>query len=70
MEGKVLAVCLKTYVDEDDMVEYCEGKITKPCQVKIYHKSKKYWVVAQYVNQEYYKIPNETTSPPKEAKDS
>ena len=56
MENKVLAVCLKTYVDESDMQAYCDGDIKEPCDVKIYYKGKKYWVVAQYVNEEYYKI--------------
>ena len=56
MKNKVLAVCLKTYVDEDDMQAYFDGNIKKPCEVKVYHKGRKYWVVAQYADEEYYKI--------------
>jgi len=51
---KVLAICLKTYPDEDDMRDYCDGKI-EPCDVKIYHKGKKY-LVTKNCNKEYYKL--------------
>lgn len=56
MKNKVQAICLKTYVDEDDMQGYCDGDIKKPCEVRIYHKGRKYWVVPQYVDEEYYKM--------------
>jgi hypothetical protein len=56
MKNKVQAICLKTYVDEDDMQAYCDGDIKCPSDVKIYHKGRKYWVVEQYVDENFYKI--------------
>lgn len=53
---KVLAKCLKTYPDEDDMQEYCDGKINNPYDVKIYHKGRKYFVVEEHCDKDYYKI--------------
>ena len=55
MSKRVLAVCIKTYVDEDDMVEYCEG-IRKPCEVKVYVRGSEHLVYEKYVNKEYYKV--------------
>ena len=55
MSTQVLAVCIKTYVDEDDMIEYCEG-IKKPCEVKIYLEGSKHLVLEKYASKEYYKI--------------
>ena len=51
----VLAKCLKTYPDEDDMQKYCDGEIS-PCEVKIYHKGRKYFVVEKYCDKDYYEI--------------
>ena len=51
---KLLAICLKTYPDEDYMQDWYDGNI-KPCEVKIYYKGKKYWVTKFY-NPEYYKL--------------
>lgn len=55
MKNKVLAICLKTYPDEDDMQRYCDGEI-KPYEVKIYHKGRKYLVVKDFFDEEYYKL--------------
>jgi len=52
---KVLAKCLKSYPDEDDMRE-CVNGLLSPCDVKIYHKGRKYFVVEEYYNKDYYKI--------------
>lgn len=54
MKNKLLATCLKTYPDEDDMVKYCDGEI-EPHKVKIYHKGRKYWVT-KYFDEKYYKL--------------
>ncbi len=54
---KVLAICLKTYPDESDMQDYCDGNI-EPCNVKIYYKGKKYKVGIGF-NSEYFKLVNE-----------
>ena len=53
---KVLAKCLKTYPDEDDMRDYCNGEIDDPCDVKIFHKGRKYFVVEGYCNEDYFQI--------------
>lgn len=57
MKNKVLAICLRTYPDETDMEKYCNGEITEVGDVKVYHKGRKYWVVPQFCNEEYFKIP-------------
>lgn len=56
MKNKVLAICLKTYPDEDDMIEYSEGNIKCLGKVKIYYKGKKYKVVPEFVDEKFYKI--------------
>ena len=55
MKNEVLAICLKTYPDEDDMRKYCDGELEKPGDVRIYHKGKKYWVTKLF-DEEYYKL--------------
>jgi hypothetical protein len=49
------AVCLKTYPDETDMQDYCDGKIWNPCDVRIYLKGETYLVQAN-ANTQYFKI--------------
>ena len=53
---RVLAKCLKTYPDEYDMQKYCDGDITEPCDVKVNHKGRKYYVVEDRYNPEYFEI--------------
>lgn len=53
-KSMILAKCLKTYPDEDDMQKFCDGEI-KPCEVKIYHKGKTYAVAKNYFDPEYFK---------------
>jgi len=57
-EKDTLAICLKTYPDEDDMEKYCNDEI-EPCDVKIYFKGEKYYVNSKYYNKEYYKLVND-----------
>ncbi len=52
---KVLAKCLKTYPNEDDMLEYCDG-ILEPCDVRINYKDDLHYVVEKYYNKEYYEV--------------
>ena len=54
MNNQVLAICLKTYPDEDDMGLFYEGEL-EPCDVKIYHKGEEYLVNPQF-DEEYYKL--------------
>jgi len=54
MSKKVLAICLKTYPDEEDMQRFCDGKI-EAYKVKIYHKGEKY-SVSKGFDSEYYKL--------------
>lgn len=53
---KVLAVCKKTYVDEDDMIEYANGKIKEPSDVRIYYKGGNYIVDRKSFDKKYYKL--------------
>lgn len=53
---KVLAECLKTYPDENDMLSFVCEEI-EPCEVKIYHKGRLYKVDPD-ADKEYYKIIN------------
>lgn len=57
--GTFLAVCLKTYPCEDDMADFCDGKIVEPSDVKIYFKGKKY-LVTKDCNKDYYRIIDDT----------
>lgn len=54
MENKILAICIKSYPDEDDMRSYCDEEITLD-EVKIYYKGRKYWVSKGY-DEKYYKL--------------
>ena len=56
MKNQVLAICKKTYPDEDDMQKYCDGKIIEPSDVKIYHKGRKYLVMTEFYNEKYYTL--------------
>jgi len=56
MKNQKLAICLKTYPDEDDMQKYCDGSLDKPEQVKVYQKGRKYFINPEYYDKEYYKI--------------
>ena len=55
-EGEVMAICKRTYPDEDDMQDCCDGRI-EPYEVKIYYKGEKYPVMSVFVNTEYFEIP-------------
>jgi hypothetical protein len=54
MSKNLLAICLKTYPDEDDMRDYCDGKL-EPCDVKIYYKGEKYKVTDCY-DKKYFEL--------------
>lgn len=51
----VLAICLKSYQDEDDYQEYLDG-IRSIDEVRTYIKGEKHFVVDKYYNKEYYKV--------------
>lgn len=52
---QVLAKCLKTHPDEYGMVEYVEGD-KESCDVKIYHKGRKYYVNEKYHDPEFFEV--------------
>lgn len=57
MEYKMkLAICLKTYPDEDDMQMFCDGDIDEPSDVRVYLKGEKYKVNPEMYNENYYKL--------------
>jgi len=49
------AVCLKTFPDENDMQDYCDGDIWNSCDVRIYTKGETYMVQSN-ANTQYFKI--------------
>ena len=51
---KIWAICIQTYPDEDDMIDYTEGD-KEPYEVKIYHKGRKY-LVERGFDKRYYKL--------------
>ena len=51
---KIWAICIQTYPDENDMIEYVEGN-KQPYDVKIYYKGKKY-LVKKGFDKRYYKL--------------
>ncbi len=52
---EVLAKCTKSYPDENDMIEFAEGKITLN-EVRIYHKGEKHFVNAKFRKNEFFKV--------------
>ena len=54
MKNELLAICLKTYPDEDDMEKFVEGHI-EAFEVKIYYKGEQY-LVTKYFDEKYYKL--------------
>ena len=54
-KGRFKAICLKTYVDEDDMESFCCGDISKPCEVRVYLKDS-FDYVTKLADPEYWKI--------------
>ena len=57
---KVKAICLKTYPDENDMQDCCDGNI-EPCDVRIYHKGREY-LVDKECDKNYYILVEDLTS--------
>lgn len=53
--SKVLAICLKTYPDEDDMQRYCDGEIA-PHEVKMNFKGTRHLVNPDHYDPEYFEI--------------
>ena len=51
---KIWAICIQTYPDENDMIDYTEGN-KQPYEVKIYHKGRKYLVEKSF-DKRYYKL--------------
>lgn len=51
----VLAKCLKTYPEEDHMVEYCDGH-REPCDVKINYKGREYFVSEKGHDERYFEV--------------
>ena len=45
MKNKVLAICLKTYLDEDDVDKFCNDELLDISQIRYYRKGKTYFVV-------------------------
>jgi len=53
---KVLAICLKTYLDEEDLESFLNGGLKNITDIKVYYKDKEYMVVENHFSKEYYKL--------------
>lgn len=53
--NKVLAKCLLTHPDENDMMSWYDGEI-EPFQVKIYYRDKFYPVNPNFYDEEYFEL--------------
>ena len=51
----VLAVCKKTYINEDDLREFLEGKTKTLYQQSVFRKGQEYIVIKEYYNKKYFK---------------
>ena len=40
----------------NDMQDYCDGKIDAPCDIRIYHKGRKYFVVEGHYDKDYFDV--------------
>ena len=56
MKYKVLAICLKTYLNEDDVDEFCNDELLDISQIRYYRKGKTYFVVREFYDEKYFKI--------------
>lgn len=50
-----LAICKRTYPDEDDMRDFCNEEIELN-QIKIYFKGKKYVVITEFCDKYYWEL--------------
>tara|TARA_R110000822_G_scaffold103756_3_gene230469 strand:+ start:354 stop:527 length:174 start_codon:yes stop_codon:yes gene_type:complete len=53
---QVKAICLKSYIQEDDLRDFLEGKILFLSQDNVFIKGKEYLVVDKYYNKKYFKL--------------
>lgn len=53
---KVLAICIKTYIAEDDLDDFLEGRIKSLNEENIFRKGKEYMVIAEYYDKRYFKL--------------
>jgi hypothetical protein len=55
-QKKVLAICLKTYPDENDLQKFRDGEITDISEIRFYEKGNLYFVYEKTYNKEFYKL--------------
>lgn len=53
---KVLAICIKTYIAEEDLDDFLEGRIKSLNEKNIFRKGKEYMVIAEYYDKRYFKL--------------
>jgi len=53
---KVLAICIKTYIAEDDLQEFLDGKRKSLTQESVFFEGKKYFVIKEYYDKRYFKL--------------
>jgi hypothetical protein len=53
---KVLAICIKTYIQEDDLQEFLDGTRESLSQESIMREGKEYLVIEKYYNKKYFRL--------------
>ena len=53
---KVLAICIKSYIDEDALREFLDGKKRSLNVYNLFRKGQEYYVVEKYYNKKYFKL--------------
>ena len=53
---KVLAICIKTYIEEDDLQEFLDGERKSLNEENIFREGKEYLVIEKYYDKKYFKL--------------
>ena len=56
MKNKVLAICIKSYISEDDLDLFLEGELEILTQENVFRKGQTYLVFPQYYDKNYFKL--------------
>jgi hypothetical protein len=53
---KVLAICIKTYIAEDDLQEFLDGERKSLNEENIFREGKEYLVIEKYYDKKYFRL--------------
>ena len=59
---KKLAICLKTYLDEDDLEMFLNDELENITDIGVFRKGQRYMVVEKYYDKNYFKLVEEIKS--------